>query len=130
MPYESHSRLWLIHLFPYFSKPFLYGLFVSLQKKKNLFSKGSYYADYFSKVFLILRTPGFHKKMIMENIGDFKDLTYQRLLDNSDFSSYDNDSPLRLRKLVQKFFMIPVLGKLFFYIFKNFFILQTLSKKN
>ena len=67
--------------------------------------------------------------MIVQNIGSFKDLTYERLLSNSDFSSYDNDSPLKLRKLIQKVFAIPLLGRLFVFVFKNFFILQTLSKK-
>ena len=129
IPYESHSRLWLVHLFPYFCKPFLYGLLISFQKKKNLFFRGNYYAEYFSKKFLILRTPYFHKKMIVQNIGSFKDLTYERLLSNSDFSSYDNDSPLKLRKLIQKVFALPLLGRLFVFVFKNFFILQTLSKK-
>ena len=68
--------------------------------------------------------------MIVQNIGSFKDLTYERLLSNSDFSSYDNDSPLKLRKLIQKVFALPLLGRLFVFVFKNFFILQTLSKKN
>ena len=39
MPYESHSRLWLIHLFPYVFKPILYGIFLSLQARKNLILK-------------------------------------------------------------------------------------------
>ena len=129
IPYESHSRLWLVHLFPYICKPLLYGILISLQQKKNLFFKGSHYAEYFSKKFLILRTPHFHKKMLLKNIGDFKDLTYERLLKNSDFSSYDNDSPIKLRKLIQKVFTLPILGRLFVLICKNFFILQTLSKK-
>ena len=34
IPYESHSRLWLIHLFPYFCKPFLYGLFFDYSKEE------------------------------------------------------------------------------------------------
>lgn len=129
IPYESHSRLWLIHLFPYFCKPFLYGLFLSIQKKKNLFLKGRYYAEYFSKNFLILRSPHFHKKMLTKNIGSFRDLTYNRLLREEDFSSYDNDSPILLRKFIQKLFKIPLLGKFLAIICKNFFILQTLSKK-
>ena len=130
IPYESHSRLWIIHLFPYFMKPFLYGLFMSIRDKKNLFLKGSYYADFFSKEFLILRSPQFHKKMIRKNIGEFEDLTVQRLSKKTDFSSYDTDSPLFLRKLIQKFFLIPLAGKVLIFFLKNFFILQTISTKN
>ena len=129
IPYESHTRLWLVHLFPYFCKPFLYGVFISIQKKKNLFLKGSYYANYYSKNFLVLRSPNFHKKMLLKYIGDYQDLTVKRLQENIDFSSYDHDSPIRLRKLMQKLFNIPILGKIFISIFKNFFILQTLARR-
>ena len=130
IPYESHTRLWLIHLFPYFCKPFLYGIFISIQKRKNLLLKGSYYANYYSKKFLILRTPNFHKKMLLKYIGNYQDLTVKRLQKNIDFSSYDHDSPIRIRKIIQKLFHMPILGKIFLSVFKNFFILQTLSKRN
>ena len=129
IPFESHSRLWLIHLFPSFIKPILYGIFVSIQQKKNLFLKGSFYANYFSKEYVILRTPNFHKKMLLRHIGLYQDLTVKRLIKNNDFSSYDKDSPIILRKIIQKLFTIPFLGVLFAHILKNFFILQTLSKK-
>ena len=105
------------------------GYFLTIRKKNNLFSKGRFYADYFSKNFLILRSPYFHKKMLIKYIGSFRDLTYNRLLREEDFSAYDNDSPLILRKLIQKLFRIPILGKFLALICKNFFILQTLSKK-
>ena len=129
IPFESHSRLWLIHLFPSFIKPILYGIFVSIQQKKNLFLKGNFYANYFSKEYVILRTPNFHKKMLLRHIGIYQDLTVNRLIKNNDFSSYDKDSPVKLRKIIQKLFSIPYLGVLFAHILKNFFILQTLSKK-
>ena len=67
--------------------------------------------------------------MLIKYIGSFKDLTYSRLLKEESFSSYDNDSPVILRKFIQKLFRIPLLGKYLAYICKNFFILQTLSKK-
>ena len=67
--------------------------------------------------------------MLIKNIGSLIDLTYDRLLREEDFSSYDNDSPIILRKFIQKLFIIPLLGKFLALICKNFFILQTLSKK-
>ena len=82
------------------------------------------------KKFLILRSPQFHKKMIRTNIGDFEDLTVQRLSKKTDFSSYDSGSPLYLRKLIEKFFLIPVVGKILVFFLKNFFILQTISVKS
>ena len=127
--YESYYRLWFIRFFPYFCKPFLYGLFLSIQKKKNLFSIDSFNADYFSKNFLILRSPHFHKKILIKNIESFIDLNYNRLFREEDISSYDNDSPIILRKFIQKLFIIPLLGKFLALICKNFFIPQTLSKK-
>lgn len=129
IPFESHSRFWFIHLFPYFMKPVLYGLFMSIRKKKNMFFRGSYYADYFSKTFLILRSPSFHKKMIKKNIGNFEDLTVKRLSTKTDFSSYDNDSPVNLRKFLQKIFLLPIIGRIIIFVLKSLFILQTISIK-
>jgi len=130
MPYESHSRLWFIHLFPYFLKPLFYGIFKSIEFKKNLFYKGEYYAKHFSGEFLRLRTPGFHKKMLLKYIGEYEDLTVSRMLEKSDFSDYDKDSPLGIRKIVHYIFMTPIIGKIFALILKNMFIMQTLSIKN
>ena len=130
IPYESHSRIWFVHLFPYFLKPFFYGLFKSIEHKKNLFSKGRYYAKYYSGEFLRLRTPGFHKKMLLKFIGEYEDLTVSRLLKKSDFSSYDMDSPIGIRKIIHYMFMTPIIGKIFVFFLKNMFILQTLSKKD
>lgn len=129
IPYESHSRLWIIHLFPYFMKPFLYGLCMSIRDKKNLFLKGCYYADFFSKEFLILRSPQFHKNMIRNNIGEFEDLTVQRLSKKTDFSSYDTDSPLFFRKLIQKIFFNSSSRKGFNIFSKKFFYLANYINK-
>jgi len=129
IPYESHSRLWFVHLFPFFLKPILYGIFKSIEYKKNLLSKGLEYAKWFSGDALRLRTPGFHRKMLVKSFGEFEDLTVSRLLQKSDFSSYDMDSPLGIRKVLQKIFLTPVIGKIFVMILKNMFMLQTLSKK-
>ena len=129
MLYDSHSRFWFIHFFPYFCKPILYGIFMSIRKKRNLLLKGGQYASYFSKEFLILRTPNFHKKMLNKYIGPHEDLTVKRLSQKDDFSSYDLDGQLKLRVIMRNIFLLPIFGKIFIYIFKNFFILQTLSKK-
>ena len=82
----------------------------------------------FSKNFLILRSPHFHKKMLIKNIGSFIDLTYDRLLREEDFSSYDNDSPIILQ-IYTKIIYNSTIRKVFSLNHKNFFILQTLSKK-
>jgi SAM-dependent methyltransferase len=129
IPYESHSRLWMIHLFPFFLKPLLYGVFKSIEYKKNLLPKGLHYAKHFSGDAVKLRMPGFHRKMLLNHFGEYEDLTIARLLENSDFSSYDMDSPLRLRKVLQYIFQIPVIGKIFANLLKNMFMLQTVSKK-
>ena len=52
MLYDSHSRFWLLHLFPYFCKPFIWIIYI-FAEKTNLFHKGRYYAD-FSKTHVIL----------------------------------------------------------------------------
>ena len=36
-PYESHTRLWLIHLFPYFCKPFCMEYLYQFKKEKIYF---------------------------------------------------------------------------------------------
>ena len=46
------------------------------------------------------------KKMLLKHIGQYQDLTVKRLLEHTDFSAYDKDSPLMLRKIIQKLFSI------------------------
>ena len=68
--------------------------------------------------------------MLLKYIGNYQDLTAKRLKKITDFSSYDHDSPIRIRKIIQKLFHIPILGKILISVLKNFFILQTLSQRN
>ena len=68
--------------------------------------------------------------MLLKYIGKYEDLTVSRLLRKSDFSSYDMDSPIGIRKIIHYMFMIPIIGKIFVFLLKNMFILQTLSKKD
>ena len=129
MLYDSHSRFWFIHFFPYFCKPILYGIFMSIRKKKKLTFKGGQFASYFSKEFLILRTPNFHKKMLSKYIGPHEDLTVKRLSQKDDFSSYDLDGQLKLRVIMQNIFLLPVFGKIFIYILKIFLFYKLYQKK-
>ena len=62
-------------------------------------------------------------------MGSFNELTLDRLVRKTNFDNYDKDNPLLLRKVLYYCFKVPILGRLLAKLLKNFFMLQTLSKK-
>ena len=77
----------------------------------------------------MLRTPKFHYQRILKYMGSFNELTLERLVRNTNFDNYDKDNPILLRKILYYIFKVPILGLLLARLLKNFFMLQTLSKK-
>ncbi|MBL42045.1 MAG: hypothetical protein CMM49_05235 [Rhodospirillaceae bacterium] len=129
VPYDSHSRLWFAHWFPKFLQPMIYGVFKSLQNKQFLLHEGAQIAKKYNGEFLMLRTPKFHYQRILKYMGSFNELTLERLVRNTNFDNYDKDNPILLRKILYYIFKVPILGLLLARLLKNFFMLQTLSKK-
>ena len=67
--------------------------------------------------------------MLLRHIGIYQDLTVNRLIKNNDFSSYDKDSPCKIKKDYTKIVFYPLPRSSICSYIKKFFILQTLSKK-
>ncbi len=129
VPYDSHSRIWFAHWFPYFLQPTIYGVLKSIQNKEFLLHEGAKIAKKYNGEFLKLRTPNFHYKKISKYLGSFKELTLERLVSKANFNNYDKDNSLFVRKILYYCFRIPIFGRLLAKLLKNFFMLQTLSKK-
>lgn len=128
-PYDSHSRLWCAHWFPPFLRPLAFGVLKSIQQNKNLLNKGSLYASQFCGSYVRLRSPIYHRKMLIRCFGSYKDITKERLLANHDWRDYDRDGKLIVRRLIDVLVKMPVLGQVFLLIFSNLMMVQTLATK-
>ncbi len=130
VPFESHARLWFAHWLPAFTQPLVYGILKSIQLRENKFFQGKAIAKRFNGEFLKLRTPAYHYNKISIHFGSYKDLTVQRLIKKTDFNYYDKDNPVKLRKLLSLIFRTPLVGYYLALLCKNFFMLQTIAKKD
>ena len=91
VPYESHTRTWVLHYLPRVLSLPLYRL---LGRNAE-----------FVRQHLFLRRPGFHYAMFRRHIGDYTDRTSDRLAGLTLFDYYDG--PVRLRRLVARLVGIP-----------------------
>ena len=64
------------------------------------------------------------------HFGSYTDMTVERLVRRTDFTYYDKDNPVRLRKFLYFIFRLPIIGYQLAKLCKNFFMLQTLAQKN
>ena len=130
VPFESHARLWFAHWLPSFIQPIAYGILKTIQLKENKLLQGKIIAKRFNGDFVKLRTPYYHYKKIKMHFGSYTDMTVERLVRTTDFTYYDKDNPVRLRKFLYFIFRLPIIGYQLARICKNFFMLQTLAQKN
>ncbi len=128
-PYDSHSRLWCAHWFPPFLRPLAFGVLKSIQQKKNLMPAGRIYAEQFCGWYVKLRSPIYHRKMLVKYFGSYRDFTRERLLAEHDWQDYDRDGSLMVRRLIDVLVKLPVLGLVFQPLFSNLMMLQTLATK-
>ncbi len=128
-PFDSHSRLWFAHWFPPFLRPLAYGVLKSIQQKKNLMGAGRLYASQFCGTYVRLRSPIYHRRMLMKHFGSYRDFTKERLLGHHDWQDYDRDGNLVVRRLIDVLVKLPVLGLVFQPLFSNLMMLQTLATK-
>ena len=111
IPYDSHTRTWLIHYFP---RPLHRALGQMI---------GAAIPDH-----LHLRWPWFHRRALKRHIGSCQDLTLDRLKAVSDPSYYDG--PIRLRRLISKFIALPLIGGIAGAVLRHFVMLETLSVRD
>lgn len=113
VPYESHTRTWVLHYLPRVLSLPLYRL---LGRNAE-----------FVRQHLFLRRPGFHYAMFRRHIGEYTDRTSDRLAGLTQFDYYDG--PVRLRRLVARLVGIPGLGRALVLVFRHLVMIQTLSRK-
>ncbi len=130
-PYDSHTQTWFLHWLPNFIKFFLFkrfSIFFFNKIPKNIRSK--HVNKLCDGSFLILRTPFFHYKKLKSNNFKFKNITQSRLIADFNDLSYDSDSNLKLRILIDRLFKIKFFGNILSFLFANFFMITTVSILN
>ena len=114
VPYESHTRTWLLHcVLP--SR--LWWKFIALSGNKGIYLEGN----------LFLRWPNDYKKKIFEHFGNYQLATEQRLKSVTNFEYYDG--PVKLRRLVALFIKIPLFGTVLARIISKFIMLEIIGEK-
>ena len=111
IPYDSHTRTWLIHYFP--------------RRLHRALGQmiGAAIPDH-----LHLRWPWFHRRALKRHIGSCQDLTLERLKGVSDPSYYDG--PIRLRRLISTLIALPLIGGIAGAVLCQFVMLETLSVRD
>ncbi len=115
VPYEAHTKVWLIHWLP---KSF-YKLFFKNNLKKREFINSHLFLDW----------PWSLKNKIKKNNLLVNDVTYKRLSIKSDNTELKGIT-LFIRLLFQKIFTFPIIGNVLAKFFSKFFMLEIFIKKN
>jgi ubiquinone/menaquinone biosynthesis C-methylase UbiE len=116
VPYEAHTKTWLIHWLP--RKIAL--LFYKVINKNFLFFKNH----------LFLSLPFKYKRLIKKEIGVIDDLSVERVsMFNNEFNEFKGLS-LFIRLSVAKICRLPFIGKIIVKIVSNFIMIEILAVKN
>ena len=115
VPYEAHTKVWLIHWLP--------------KNLYKLFFKKNFHKCEFINNHLFLDWPWSLKNKIRKNDLLVNDVTYKRLalkLNNTELKGFS----LFIRILFQKIFILPIIGKVLSKVFSKFFMLEIFIKKD
>lgn len=113
VPYDTHTRTWLVHWFP-------------RALRRPLYQLTGNDPDYVESI-LHLRSPRRHRAQTLAHIGTCEDRTVQRLAGLTDLEGYDGS--VALRRLIGGLARLPVLGHLAGWVLRNFVMLDTVSVK-
>jgi len=113
VPYEAHTRTWLLHYFPPRINRALYRMMNCDMS--------------FVETELFLRTPRFHRRQVERHIGSYSDLTDHRLINIQDFQYYDG--ALGLRRLMGRLVTAPIIGRSILAMLRNIVMLDTVGVK-
>lgn len=113
VPYDSHTKTWFVHLLPR-------SLWLAVLRRmgRDLTT---------AQAALFLRWPWTHRALARKYIGQTQDRTMQRFLGLSSFDDYDG--PAGLRAALSKVARLPLLGKVFQAIIRNFVMIDTVSSR-
>lgn len=118
VPYESHTRTWLIHYFPKAARRLLYTL-------------SGNDPDYVEAI-LALRWPWVHSRKMRQVFGNHRNITLRRLAVTRDFDRPGEavfEGSTRLRKLIDLLSNAPVLREVAGPIIANFVMTESLAVK-
>ncbi|MBM3527065.1 MAG: class I SAM-dependent methyltransferase [Alphaproteobacteria bacterium] len=115
VPYDSHTRTWLIHYLPH-------SLSRALLRVVTPASQQSFLDHH-----LFLRWPWFHRRQLAAHYAESRDLTRERLLNLVRFDYYDG--PRGLRQVLGNLARLPVAGTLAARLIEPFLLRQTVSSK-
>ena len=113
VPYDTHSRTWLLHWLPRRLQMAGY----------SALGRNAAYLD----SMLFLRTPRTHFSLARKHIGPLKDLTAARLGSLPDTVRYDG--PIQIRRLMHRAVETPVIGRGVAAVLKNLVMLETVAEK-
>jgi len=112
VPYDSHTRTWLIHYLPR-------RLWLAILRRMG--------RDMLvPETALFLRWPWEHRRLLRRHLGACEDRTMSRFLRVQDLSDYDG--PRWLRGYLARSLRLPVLGTLARKLLPNFVMLDTISR--
>ena len=112
VPYDSHTRTWLIHYLP---RAVWLGILRRMGRNMLV-----------PETALFLRWPWVHRRMVQKHLGACEDRTLSRFMSVSDFSDYDG--PRELRRRLAKLLGMPVIGAIARALLPNFVMLDTVSR--
>jgi SAM-dependent methyltransferase len=112
VPYDSHTRTWLIHYLP---RPLWLGILRRMGRNMLV-----------PETALFLRWPWVHRRLVRRHLGTCEDRTLIRFASVSDLSDYDG--PRGLRRRLARFLDLPVVGTAVRRLLPNFVMLDTVSR--
>jgi SAM-dependent methyltransferase len=112
VPYDSHTRTWLIHYLP---RPLWLGILRRMGRNMLV-----------PETALFLRWPWVHRRLVRQHLGACEDRTLSRFMSVSDLSDYDG--PRGLRRWLARLLNLPVIGAVARWLLPNFVMLDTLSR--
>jgi SAM-dependent methyltransferase len=114
VPYDSHSRTWLIHFLP-------------LRMRRPLYRRTSNDPNYIESI-LWLRWPWIHRSGMIRHVGNYEDRTIERLAGITNLEDYERKNR-GLRRFIGILVRLPFFGALMAPILRNLVMLDTVSIK-
>ena len=113
VPYDSHTRTWLLHYLP---RPMWLASLKLLGRDLTTAREATF-----------LRWPWIHRRYARRYIGPTVDVSMKRFADVTDLADYEG--PKGLRKIAGRSVSIPVVGPMAKALLKNFIMVDTVSTK-
>jgi SAM-dependent methyltransferase len=98
VPFDTHTRMWIIHYFPTFIRKAVY----------NKYRNGQY--EYYSKL-LHFKTPFYYRFLFGRVFKSVEDLTSDRMSSFRYKEHYEGN--IKIRSLIDNLLHLPILGKFF-----------------